>query len=166
MQRFLSDGESRIHAIALVHEWLYRSEGQATVNLSQYVGRLARHIMASHRGAAKGIRFKCEITPTDLGLDEAVACGLILNEVLTNALMHAFRGMEDGEILVAGGEDCGLLTLTVTDNGIGLPNMIDPKTTTSLGLQLVHSLADQLRGELTVDSATGKGTRITLCVPR
>jgi two-component sensor histidine kinase len=96
-----------------------------------------------------------------LDLDRAIPAGLIISELVSNALKHAFRGRREGDILVElTGVDSGHVALTVTDDGIGLPEGMDPNESQTLGLLLVHTLTRQLGGKLTIRSGTGTAFEI------
>ena len=143
----LKDMQNRILAMAALHEALYRSNNFAQVDLSSYLkeltGQLARSLVAS----PGQVRFVLDLFPVGLDLDQAVPCGLIVNELVSNAMKHGLSSGRPGEVRVgmewAGG---GLLRLRVADDGVGLPADFDARRRKSLGLQLVADLARQLGG--------------------
>jgi two-component sensor histidine kinase len=133
--------------MALVHESLYRSENLARVNFAEYAHTLAADIMSSHGGLSASVRLKSELEPIVMNVDLAIPCGLILNELISNALKHGFSNRAGGEIkmtLRRGPEDTCILD--IEDNGVGIPADLDPTGRQSLGLKLVRSLTKQIRG--------------------
>jgi two-component sensor histidine kinase len=113
-----------------------------------------------------GVTLNIQADDIFLTIDAAVPCGLILNELISNALKHAFSDGQAGEIRVelhASGDH--QVTLSVADTGIGLPKDLDLNTTTSLGLQLVHTLVDQLDGRIELNGSRGTEFKITFAVP-
>ena len=100
-----------------------------------------------------------EVGEVNLNLDQAIPCGLIVNELLSNALKYAFGPETGGEILIGLEEVKGVVRLRVEDNGGGLPEGFDYNTTETLGLQLVVTLIEQLDGTMTLDSGPGRGTK-------
>ncbi|KKM81700.1 hypothetical protein LCGC14_1327210, partial [marine sediment metagenome] len=147
-------------SMALVHEKLYQTEDFTHIDLGDYINTLASRIIDS--GYASGSKIDChvDVDDTELSIDALIPLGLLLNEIITNSLKHAFDGRDEGEInisLVSRGED---MTLIITDNGAGIPEGLDIYNTKTLGLQLVTSLTKQLRGKIELDR--DKGTRFTI----
>ncbi|MCX6028488.1 MAG: PAS domain S-box protein [Chloroflexi bacterium] len=158
--------EGRIRAMALVHETLYHTESLARIDLQHYLETLIAQLRAA-LAPYGDVRFSVAAAGVEMGLDTAVPCGLILNELITNALKYAFPGGQPRpgeqacEITVSAEWDGGVYTLTVADNGVGLPADLDWATTKTLGLRLVRLLADhQLGGNIEIDRAGG--TRLVL----
>ncbi|MBI3824254.1 MAG: sensor histidine kinase [Planctomycetes bacterium] len=146
--RLLKDSQDRVRSMALVHETLYRSDNLAQVDFAQYAGDLARSLFLAHQRADCPIDLKTQIEPATLTIEQAVPCGLILNELLTNALKHAFLNGQGGQILLGlRKEPDGALLLSVRDNGVGIPDEPVLQTAQSLGLRLIHSLCRQIDGQ-------------------
>jgi PAS domain S-box-containing protein len=161
----LRETQSRVRAMALLHETLYRSSDLAHINFQTYLGNLCKYLFRSNGPEAGGLQFQLQAVGVELGLDQAVPCGLIVSELVTNALKHGFPGGRTGTIVVElRAEARDLLRLIVADNGVGLPASFDARRTQSLGLQLVFNLASQLRGTVGVESAGG--TLVTVTFPR
>jgi len=141
------DMESRVHSMALVHERLYGSENLARIDFAEYAEALAKDIFSSQGSLGVPVRFDSELEPVIMGVDLAVPCGLILNELISNALKHGFPNSAEGEIRLTlrHGPD-GKCTLRVDDSGVGIPADLDLNTNKSLGLRLVRSLTQQIRG--------------------
>lgn len=141
------DMENRVHSMALVHESLYRSENLGRIDFAVYAQSLAEDILASHGRPSVSVQLISELEPIIMGVDLALPCGLILNELISNALKHGFRDDSEGEIrltLKKGLED--QCTLCVEDSGVGVSSDLDVRTSRSLGLKLVGLLARQVRG--------------------
>jgi PAS domain S-box-containing protein len=152
----LQESRNRIQAMALVHEMLYRSETPAKIDFKTYLRQITEHLMSSHGADKRRITLASTIAPVSLGLDTAIPCGLIINELVTNSLKHAFPGGRAGEIAV----ELRVLpengySLGVRDNGVGLPAELRIEENRSLGLRLVRMLTEQIRGSLHVSSDHG-----------
>lgn len=136
----LEDCQSRIESIALVHEQLYRTENLNRVALEEYLASLATRLFSTLGGRSRGIELKLDLARASVGVDQAVALGLILNELVTNSLKHAFPGGRTGVVEVALTESEGWLSMRVHDDGIGS----QAEGVGGLGLTLVASLVQQL----------------------
>lgn len=141
------DMQNRVHSMALVHESLYGAENLARIDFAEYARNLAEDILASHGGSASPVHLKTELEPVTMSADLAVPCGLILNELVSNAFKHGFPEGIEGEIkLILRSDAGGRYTLCVQDTGVGIPAGLDFKTNQSLGLKLVRLLTQQIRG--------------------
>ncbi|MBI5586107.1 MAG: PAS domain S-box protein [Deltaproteobacteria bacterium] len=152
----LQESRLRIQAMAMIHETLYRGPNLAAIDLPTYLQHLAQYLRGAFRG---NVRVKMEVVSgvISLNLDQAMYCGLIVNELVTNALKHAFPAGREGivriEARVAGD---GEVEVTVSDNGVGLPAELDFSRLSSLGLRLVQGLTErQLRGRLEIKRGAG-----------
>jgi len=156
------ESQGRVRSMALVHERLYQSGDLARIDLAGYIEDLGRQLLRSYGSEAARVAVKAEVEDIRLGVDQAIPCGLIINELVSNCMKHAFPQGEGGEIRIAMrqvGED--EVELEVSDNGIGLPESVGVRNAETLGLRLVSMLAeDQLVGEIKVDR--GKGTRFRI----
>ena len=153
----LDDMKHRIRAMALLHETLYRSEVFSDLDLTAYLKDLATQAFRVMVAPEQYIRLKLDLAPARIGLEQATPCGLLMNELISNCLKHAFPQGRSGEVsitLQAHGEP-STLTLCVSDNGVGLPDDVETRRKTSLGLQLVSDLANQLGGELQIGPGPG-----------
>jgi two-component sensor histidine kinase len=159
----LQDTRNRVHAMALLHEVLYRSDNVAGINFADYVGQLIKHLRGSYGMEAVRIKVENRIAPIGLPMEVSVPCGLIVTELVSNALKHAFPGEGAGTVTVSLDSSPGdRLVLRVSDDGVGVPDNLDPKNAITLGLRLVHRLASQLGGQLTVDHSGGLGTAFAI----
>ncbi|RJP75258.1 MAG: PAS domain S-box protein [Candidatus Zixiibacteriota bacterium] len=164
VQQALKDSQNRVKSIALIHEKLYRSEDLSHINFADYIQVLTTNLMRSFGAETRGVALDLEADPVFLNVDTALPCSLLLNELLTNCLRHAFPGERPGRIQVKFHRvEPEKLTLSVRDDGVGLPPDLDYRRTESLGLQLVNTLAQQLGGTLEVSS--DGGTEVRLAFP-
>ncbi|HOT45150.1 MAG TPA: PAS domain S-box protein [Spirochaetota bacterium] len=163
--KMFHDSTNRIRAMALVHEKLYRSEDIAKIDFTSYLKTIAEELHGSYTTTLNSPQLNIEADDIHLGIDHAIPCGLIVNELITNALKYAFPDGGEGNAITISLRRSGTddITLMVTDNGIGIPDTIDIENTTSLGLQLVNVLIKQIHGTSTV-SRTG-GTSWTITFP-
>lgn len=160
--KMLHEMRDRVRSMALVHETLYESGTPGALDAAVYVRALAEHLVRSYRSPLMRLSVDLEIEPLQLPIDQAIPCGLILTELLTNALKHAFTAAMDGQLCVALRRDAkGCVRLEVRDTGAGLPPDFDPAGTPTLGLRLVRSLASQIDADLEI-AAAQPGTRVTL----
>lgn len=158
----LLDSQNRIRSIALVHEKLYRSDDLSEIDLTQYIPGLVISLFNSYGTTSTNIDLKTDIDPVYLDIDAAVLCGLIINELVSNSLKYAFPEQQTGEIQVKLQSNLShMITLTVQDNGIGIPECFDMMQTDSLGLKLVQDLADQLEGHVELNHQQGTEVKIT-----
>jgi PAS domain S-box-containing protein len=148
--KVLQNSQNRIKSMAIIHEKLYQSQDFTNVDLSEYVKSLTNHLLTTYGVNKKKIRFHTDIKDIYLDINKAIPCGLIINELLTNSIKHAFPDGKGGEIRVAIRNQKGeKKELIVSDNGKGIPQDLDIGSTKSLGLTLVKILAEQqLRGSL------------------
>lgn len=159
----LKDCQLRVRSIALVHENLYQSTTLAEINVASYLSGLISHLNSTFDSLNRNldVRISVNVHEIKLGIDLAIPCGLIVNELLSNVYKHAFPHQESGEIRIELiKQDDGKLLLEVEDNGIGLDEDFDINKFTSLGMHLIHSLTDQMNGELTLNSS--QGTKVSI----
>lgn len=154
----LRESQNRIKSMAFIHESLYQNKDFAQIKFSEYVVNLSNNLVHSYRLNKHLIDLKLEIDEIFLNLDDSIPCGLIINELVSNALKHAFGNNEPGEIEIKVKNKVKTLYLSVADNGKGLPKNFNIENTQTLGLQLVSSLCEQLDAELKLNTKQGKGT--------
>jgi two-component sensor histidine kinase len=154
---------NRVRTIGDIHELLYRSPELARVDFNLYLNRLAGSLCAFYAVDRNRIGVRVDAKDTKLELGKAIPCGLIVNELLTNALKYAFPEGRSGEIRVKLRCEGGECLLEVADNGVGVPEEITLGNTTSLGLKLVSVLAQQVRGEVRLERH--EGTRFVISFP-
>jgi two-component sensor histidine kinase len=152
----LRDVTHRVRSMAMVHEKLYESADLAQVDFAQYARSLLGYLWSAHGNVAAGVRLTLDLEPVTLPVNSAVPCGLILNELVSNALKHAFSDCREGEVAVSLRSSAqGRVRLSVRDNGKGMPAGFDWRGARSLGLRLVQMLAGQLRAVVEVSSGGG-----------
>ncbi len=153
---------NRIRTMALVHETLYRSRDLAKIDFPEYIKNLISYLVQAYSIDLHAVDIKTNIEDVVSDIDIAIPFGLILNELVSNTLKHAFPEGRGGEVLI---EICpdgdSNIIVKVSDNGIGFPEEIDFRNTESLGLQLVMTLVGQLRGDIELEKGAGTGFRIT-----
>ncbi len=147
----IEEMQSRIRSMALLHETLYRTGNFAAVDLADYLRKLAVHLDRGQNSTPERVRLALNLAAVEVGIDEAIPCGLIVNELLTNAHKHGFPEGRAGvvQLDLQVGPD-GQVQLQVCDDGVGMPEGFDPAHANTLGLQLVSDLARQLPGVLAI----------------
>ena len=154
------DSENRIRSLTLIHESLYQAKDFSRIEFVSYLRELLLRLLQAYKTPGQSITGKVDGTEIYLDITQAIPCGLIVNELASNSLKHAFPGGREGEILVAIKKEGDRVSLSVKDNGVGLPlnfNFPDP---IMLGLQIVTTLANQLSGAISY--AANGGAEFTL----
>ena len=158
--RLFEESQTRVRSMALIHEQLYRSNDLARINFAAYVQELVDNFQQGFGSAAARVSFSLEIEPIPLLLDLAVPCGMIVNELVANALEHAFSEDRPGEIRISFGREDEGYRITVADNGDGMPGGPVPGEATSIGLKVVEALTRQIHGR--IDHTYQEGTMFTI----
>lgn len=156
----LKESQNRIKTMAYIHESLYQNKSFTSVNFSDYVYTLVNNIVQSYSASAEKIKLKLNIEKIALSLDSSIPAGLIINELITNAIKHAFPGTKQGEIIFNLWCENNVVFLELKDNGVGFASGIDFENSHSLGLQLVNTLIEQIEGELKFKSKKNTGTEV------
>ncbi len=154
------ESQNRVKSMAIIHEKLYKSKDLASIDFADYARALAADLFKSYRSTSGRVQLRMNVQDVFLGIDTAIPLGLIINELLSNALKHAFPEGRDGEIQIDLLRKGAGFELVVGDNGIGFPEDLDFRNTESLGLQLVVTLTDQLKGTIELDRTRGTEFRI------
>ncbi|MFO7446352.1 MAG: histidine kinase dimerization/phosphoacceptor domain -containing protein, partial [Ignavibacteriaceae bacterium] len=164
------DSQNRIKSMALIHEKLYQSKDFADINFFEYVHGLLQHLNRSYKKTGLPVKTVIDMKEINLSLDTAISCGLIVNELVTNAYKYAFPPdwvsqhiQEDGlqiKIKMEKGKENKYI-LTVSNNGISIPENLDIKKVNSLGLKLVSSMVQQLDGSIEISRDTGTQFKIS-----
>jgi len=150
------ESQNRIESMSLIHEKLYQSKDMARIDFNGYVRELINGLFQTYGVNSNNLALNIDIESISLGIDSAIPCGLIINELVTNSLKHAFPEGRKGEINVALHRDENRIELLISDNGVGIPKEIDFRKTESLGLYLVKILAEnQLQGEINLNRNRG-----------
>jgi PAS domain S-box-containing protein len=159
----LGDFKNRIKAMAHVHDWLCRADDISRIDLSEIVTFLGTSLFKSYKIDPQLIRLNVDMKDIHITIDSAISISLILNELITNSIKHAFPNGTAGEITIAGRREADTLVLSIRDTGIGMPKDLDwMGSQQTLGLRLVVSLVEQLNGTIELDRA--EGTKFTIVV--
>lgn len=162
MQDIFRISQDRIRSMALIHDMLYKTKNFAGIDFNQYLQGLIRHLVNTYLIDAKDIKINVQVDKVYLDLNTAVPCGFILNELVTNSLKHAFPSGRKGEVTVElRSNERNKTQISVSDNGIGLPNDFNFNNPQSLGLMLVKDLVRQLNGKIEYTSENGASFTIT-----
>jgi PAS domain S-box-containing protein len=158
---FAEDCKARVRSMALVHEQLYQSKDLQGVPLAVYVRTLVEGLMQGRSSSASRITCHVDVPDQTLPVDQAIPCGLIINELVTNAFKHAFPADHSGRVtLSVSDSDANHIELRITDDGIGFSEDVEPSRAGGFGLRLVAMLADQLDATLTFERHSGTSVRI------
>jgi two-component sensor histidine kinase/sensor domain CHASE-containing protein len=161
----LDESRGRLRAMSLIHEKLYQVEAAAGVPMREYIGELVVQLRNSFLADPDAVETRVDAEAISLDMDLAVPCGLIIHELVSNALKYAFPDGKKGLVTVRMREEEGeRLVLEVGDDGVGIPTVLDIGTPVTLGLRIVQVLSSQLRGVLSLDRRSG--SLFTLAFPR
>jgi two-component sensor histidine kinase len=141
----LLESRNRVRSMALIHNRLYKSDSFTDVNFDEYIHELVSEITTSYPSISNAVNVKTDINNVILNVNSAIPCGLILNELLTNAYKHAFKDKKEGEICISFVHQNGQFVMIVKDNGCGLP--LDYNKKQSLGITVIEALTEQLDGK-------------------
>ncbi|MFP4336508.1 MAG: PAS domain S-box protein [Halothece sp.] len=162
----LEESQNRISSMSLIHEKLYQAANLTNIDFAEYIRDLAHHLLASYNVNPDWIQTEMNIESIPMNLDSAIPCGLLINELISNSLKHGFPNERRGRIYIfLGLIDEETLCLKVEDNGVGLPEDFNPSQATSLGISLITSLTQQLRGRLKFQNNPGASFEITFPKP-
>jgi PAS domain S-box-containing protein len=157
----LDESRNRIRSMAMIHENLYRTTNFSSIDFKAYLENLSQNLISSYHVQRSRIHLRTEMEQVELVLDQAIPCGLLVNELITNSLKYAFVDREEGEIYIELKEVSGKVELRIEDNGVGLPGDYNILKSDTLGLQLVSTLTEQLDGQISVVSRRGTKYLIT-----
>lgn len=143
----LKSSQMRVNSIALIHEKLYQNDNLSEISFDVYLEELTEVIVSSLQTARTDVDISVDADPVKLTVTQAIPCGLILNEVITNAYKHAFPNREEGKIDISLVQEKGSIIMTITDDGIGIGDQISLENPSSLGVKLIRTLSKQLQGE-------------------
>lgn len=161
----LKESQNRIKTMAYIHESLYQNKTFTSINFSDYISTLTNNILQSYAASIQKVKLELNIQKIILNLDTSIPAGLIINELVTNSIKHAFTESNEGIIYINLHTKDNVLFLEVSDNGKGFPKEIDFRNTNSLGLQLVNTLVEQLSGKLELKERKGGGTSFFINFP-
>jgi two-component sensor histidine kinase len=152
--------------MAFIHATLYMTKDFTNINFADYVSNIASNLQQSYGRPDKKVLLKLDVPRVFLHIDDAIPCGLIINELLSNSFKYAFLKKKKGTIGISVKVKKENIILAIWDSGAGFPKKIDYKNTESLGLQLVISLTEQLGGKIKLESRAGEGTRFIIAFRR
>jgi len=159
---FFRISQDRVKSMALIHQQLYRSNDLSSINFGDYLRNLTTHLFQAYGVNEGNIRLTIDAINIYIGIDTAIPCGLLINELISNSLKHAFPGNRKGKINVQMENiEEDKFNLIISDNGIGFPEDIDFRNTKSLGMQLVITLTDQIDGRIELIRGNGTTFKIT-----
>jgi PAS domain S-box-containing protein len=156
MKQVMAEIRNRVRAMSIVHEKLYQSENIASIDMADYTKYLSTQLFSFYGVDHHRVGLETDIQKIPLDVNTAIPLGLILNELISNSLKHAFPDDRRGTLFISGHEQGDEITIVVRDNGAGLPPDLNWKETDSLGLRLITSLVDQLGA--TIEKGDGGGT--------
>ncbi|MFM7216878.1 MAG: sensor histidine kinase [Bacteroidota bacterium] len=162
----VKDGQLRVRSMALVHEKFYQAEELTEIDFSEYIEKLCQYLYQAYGDKTDRIKIVLTTEHVGLDMDTAMPCGLLINEIVSNAYKYAFPGQRSGTIEIGFRRMDGRVQLTIKDDGVGLPHDFDMERTETLGMQLVQALTSQLDGNLTVDRAIGTGFTVSFVYPK
>jgi len=156
------DSQNRVISMALIHEELYQSTELSRIDFGAYIENLSMNLFSSYSVGLDRVKLDLDVQHKEMVVDTAIPCGLIINELISNALKHAFPGNRKGSVRVTFREESEKqYYLEIADDGVGMPTDLDINNTTSLGMQLITIIVGQLGGSLEVTSDGGTVFRIT-----
>lgn len=155
VRHLMEETRNRVRAMALVHEMLYKSENLSEINLARYIPLLASQVFSSLENKSQKVRKIVEAEDIMVTLDKAIAVGLILNELITNSLMHAFPEGRAGTLGIRVQKKDHTVAIRVSDDGTGIPQDVNWREPSTLGLRIVMSLVGQLKGTIDLDRRQG-----------
>lgn len=151
----LRESQQRIKSMSFIHETIYRTADFSRLEFMDYIKTIASNLIQSYRTVGTNIQFEPQMESVGLNLDQAIPCGLIINELVSNALKYAFKGRKNGRLTIVLKEQDQEIHLAVKDDGVGLPKDFAFEKNNSLGIQLVYALIEQLDATMTVDQTNG-----------
>lgn len=156
----LSESQNRIKTMSFIHESLYQTKDFSEIRFSEHIDKLLNNLVYSYAMEEHNIQIEKNIEDISLDLDTAIPCGLIVNEIISNSLKHAFRGREKGKISVEMKKQGKEVHLEISDDGIGMDKSINIYESNTLGLQLIITLVDQIDGSIRIENK--EGTKILI----
>ena len=156
----LMTSQSRIKSMAMIHDKLYKSQDLDSINIKNYLKEYISDIFSLYEVNKNIINYQMDIEDLNIGIDTAIPLGLVINELLINIIKYAFPTGQKGNINIKFNLKDDIYTLIIEDDGVGLPDNIDPNNTETLGLQMANSLISQLEG--TMEFSKDNGTKFKI----
>lgn len=164
VRKIMTETQNRVRAMALVHEKLYRSDTISDIDLAEYIEFLARQLFLNYNIDSRKVMLKIEIDEIRVPINTVIPVGLIINELVSNALKHAFPGDKKGSLSISATRGDNTISLKVADTGVGIPEELDWRNAPTLGLKLIISLVNQLDGSIELDRSQGTAFSIVVKV--
>ena len=161
IREVLKESQTRIKSMAYIHESLYKSTNFGKINFEEYLRKLTKNLIQSYTLKENKVTLLTETEKVILHLDQAVPCGLIVNEIISNSLKHAFPPNTNGIVIVHLSKKGNKIHLKLVDNGIGIPEKIVQGDDDTLGIQLIKTLTEQLRGDIKFITDGGTSVELT-----
>jgi two-component sensor histidine kinase len=158
----LRESQNRIKTMAYIHESLYQNKTFSSINFNDYLLQLINNIIHSYSVSPEKIKLTVNCEKIILNLDTSIPLGLIINELVTNSIKHAFPATSKGNIAINLKTQNKFVILTVEDSGVGIGADISPENSGTLGLQLVYTLIDQINGSISFERLQPQGTRVNI----
>lgn len=158
VKSLLMESESRVRSMGMIHEMLYQQDNFSNIGFETYILKLLQFISSNYIRPGLSVKYHVSARDICLNINMAIPCALIMNELITNAYKHAFNGRQTGEIRISLSRENNKYTLSVKDNGVGMPEIKDKST---LGMTLVYGLARQMEGAVTINNSGGTTFNIT-----
>ena len=155
MKEILNQSRNRVKSMSMIHEQLYQTDDLAKIDFKSYVNGLIKSLFQIYSLNQKHIEWEVNVEDVKLDIETAIPCGLIINELISNSLKHAFIDRTDGKIYFNMMRYNNMINFNVSDNGIGIPDNFKIENTSTLGLNLVKTLVNQLEGKLTIEQNNG-----------
>jgi len=160
----IQEGRNRVKAMALIHQNLYQDTDLVGVDASDYISKLTKNLIKNYKTEDKKIELYIDADPIKLNIDTIIPLGLVINELISNALKYAFVNKPSGAIDILLKSSSDTLTLSVIDNGKGLPEDFSVDHVSSLGFRLIKAFSNKLKADLKINSSN-EGTKISLIIP-
>jgi two-component system, sensor histidine kinase PdtaS len=160
----IREGIQRVQSMAFIHQNLYQGNAVNSVNMREYIRMLSNHLFQTYNIRTDKIRLHTQIEDLGLHTDTAIPLGMILNELISNALKYAFKGREEGDIRITMKKKDNDLFLQVKDNGVGLPAGFNPDTVTSFGYEIIKAFAQKLKARMQISGE--QGTEVQLIITK
>ena len=149
------DSQNRARSMALIHELLYQSSDLKRINFGSYINKLTNELFSVYVTDPDKIKLNMNIGDIMLDINTAIPLGLIVNELVSNSMKHAFPSNRQGEIDITFNLDNGNYSMIISDNGVGFPKDYNIQDSDSLGLKIVNSLTEQIEGEIKIETSSG-----------
>ena len=178
LKKILTESQMRIKSMALIHETLYSSGNFSGISFGDYIDQLIQTVSVTFSNKFQNLNVEVEVEEIHLNINQAIPCALMINELFTNAIKHAFPDSMNGTIRLELKERAEIVHLMIEDNGVGIDSDTDLMEPTTLGLTLVQTLIDQLQGEfdvaidggtafhITFEKKKGKGSGANIFIPQ